>query len=65
MASEDPGGFERLPHPCLSEPSASAPTPTPTPTPRPVPQGHEQSLVNDKSDVYVALGRGDKEQKGE
>lgn len=57
IALEDPRGFKRLPHPSLSKPSASA-------LAGPAPQGHRQSLVNDNPSVYVALGRGDREQGG-
>lgn len=57
MASEDPGAFKSLPHPRLSEPLASA-------LPGFAPQGHQQPLVNDNPNVYIALGRCDKEQAG-
>lgn len=52
-----PKAFENLLHPCPSEPSASV-------HPVPAPQGHQQSLVNDNPDVYAALGRGDRDQRG-
>lgn len=57
MASEDPEAFKSLPHPRLSEPSASA-------LPGFAPQGHQQPLVNDNPNVYIALGRCDREQAG-